>query len=1212
MEPNRRTGMAETHFPPDQRDRDRIRTDLRTNMLVEAGAGSGKTTAMVGRMVELIRTGTAAVDEIAAVTFTRKAAAELRERFQEALECAAVQALEASQRQRLATALDRIDRCFLGTIHSFCATLIRERPLEAGVTPDFTEISGAEESRIQDEAWTRYIERAATRGGSSGGGNRLLRALADVGIRPEDARRAYEEISCNPDVSFPRVAAPPPAADRIATVRRRLERLLEDTVRHLPATEPEAGWDVLQARIRFLRYSRDVLGWDDPLSFFEALDTAVRTPRMTLNRWAPRGPGQAPIQELKRRWTEFGGHTGGASPALELHSAWLEFRYPKVMRFGRAAAAFYARERRRRGQLTFQDLLVHAAELLRHDAGARRELGDRYRYILVDEFQDTDPLQAEILFLLAADAEPDSWATATPRPGALFVVGDPKQSIYRFRRADISVYNQVKERFETSGQIVRLTANFRSTTAIASFVNATFETRFPTDHGEHQAAYAPLVVDPRKTTGRVGSYELDGDLSKKEKVLQADSALLGSWIADRIAGGRAPGDFLILVWRRKELAPYARELERRNIPFQITGAEPGVEEELRELLLVLRALMDPGNAVLVAAVLRGLFYGLSDQALYDHRRDGGSFGFLAAGERGDPRVAAALAELRELWELTRRLPADASVPKIADRLGVLPYALSGELGAMRAGAVLYALDAVQAAALRGETSLPAAVEALQAALKAEAEAPLVPGEADVVRLMNLHKAKGLEARVVVLAAPTARSDHPPVRHVARERTGRATGWLLVEKKEGRGRVEIARPRGWDGHAAAEAPFAEAEEDRLLYVAATRAREELVIARCTATADTSRWAKLHDALELPHLADTIQPSVLDPPPRTAAATSPDEVIAGIRALAERRAQLGTPSYRDLPVSVRAKRPAGPGGSGGAAGARPGPSRAPGSHAGAGTDPSAPDPKVRGSAADRAGDREMPPMTATAVAGELVPPGDPLPAVAAPDTSGLGSDRPEEPSAPQVEGRPGAGASGGHSADGSAPPVAAEFHALVRGSRGADWGTAVHQALEAATAGVAGNALREHCRKLLIALERPLAPCGEPLELEELVALVTHVTASSVWRRALRSERWLSEATFSITLTADEFRATFGRTGDEMEPAPLETIQGVVDLVFHEPDGWVVVDYKTDDFSRPEVREQRIEQYRKQVEMYAACWSRITSEPVKERVLYLTGLDEEVRW
>ena len=479
--------------PPDQEARDRIANDLDTNLLVEAGAGSGKTTAMVGRMVALIRTGKAEIDQIAAVTFTRKAATELRERFQERLEREYRQAVENGDdaaRENFARALASLDRCFIGTIHSFCARLLRERPLEAGVPPNFEEVTGPDEARLRTESWTRFLDRLAGRD------SRLLKRLAEVGLRPAQLRGAFEELSDNPDVRYPAEPVPRPEAAEIRPVREALEELLEDSLRLLPEQEPENGWDDLQRKVRRLDFTRRFPGWRRTVDFFDALNYAVTaSSRVTQYKWGGTKEVKAAAKALGERWEEFTAEGGAARRLLD---QWLAHRYRIALRFARAAAGHYAAERLRLGRLNFQDLLLRAAALLREHPEARRDLGRRYRWILVDEFQDTDPVQAEVLFLLASEDDDSRWTRVTPRPGALFVVGDPKQSIYRFRRADITVYNQVKERFEQFGAVLTLTANFRSRKPIETFVNRVFSGVFPPEATEHQAAFAPLAVAPRQ------------------------------------------------------------------------------------------------------------------------------------------------------------------------------------------------------------------------------------------------------------------------------------------------------------------------------------------------------------------------------------------------------------------------------------------------------------------------------------------------------------------------------------------------------------------------------------------------------------------------------------------------------------------------------------------------------------------------------------------
>jgi hypothetical protein len=201
------------------------------------------------------------------------------------------------------------------------------------------------------------------------------------------------------------------------------------------------------------------------------------------------------------------------------------------------------------------------------------ELGERFRHLLVDEFQDTDPIQAEVCFLLASPVEEgNDWRMVTPRPGALFVVGDPKQSIYRFRRADIGIYNQVKERLSRAGEVLNLTRNFRSTTAIGTLVNDHFRTCFPPTASPRQAAFGELEAE-RAPAAAVGVHRLLVSSGNRDDVVHANADQVASWIAGEVgAKRRTAGDFLVLTWVTKDIEPIARALAERNVPAVTTGA----------------------------------------------------------------------------------------------------------------------------------------------------------------------------------------------------------------------------------------------------------------------------------------------------------------------------------------------------------------------------------------------------------------------------------------------------------------------------------------------------------------------------------------------------------------------------------------------------------------------------------------------------------------
>ena len=840
--------MSPVAMPPDQAARDRIVADLDTSLLVEAGAGAGKTTQLVARMVALVRTGRATPDRIAAVTFTRKAAAELRERFQAALE-AELRATPQDDPTRplLMEALDRIEHTFLGTIHAFAARLLRERPLEAGLDPAFTEVQEQEAYEDGRRFWRGYLERLAA------DGSPLLDALAEVRLRPDELERAFHDLVENLDVSFPFDPVSLPTPEDIRPVRERLEALIELAATLLPDEEPTKGWGTTQKRVRTALYSRRHRGWDNPTVFFETLHPfCLGRFEFTQNRWVERGGLTA--KELKESFQEF----NEDPEPLALLETWLAARYAPALQFVLAAAEAYRDERRRLGRLGFQDLLTFTRDLLRDDPAVRRELGRRIRYLLVDEFQDTDPLQAEIVFLLASDptdeeragARPD-WRTAVPRPGALFLVGDPKQSIYRFRRADITLYTRVRQRMRNAGGLLRLESNFRSLLPIAGLVNDVFSGVFPEEGSEAQAPFAPLLPqrDSLDDAPAVRMYEASYRYAWGAADAEADALRVAGWIRARVdAGERQPGDFLVLIPRKKHLAAYARALEDRRLGVDVSGAGVGFEREWREVLTLLEALIDPDDPTRVVAALTGLFVGLDLEQLTAFRESGERFSVVREDVAPGP-VGEALAWLGQLWQRSRVEPGDVFLGRLVDDVGLFPHAAAAELGTVRAGALAYGLDVVRATALGGDTSLPGIADALRAALAwDEAEAPLEPGRAGAVRLMNLHKAKGLEAPVVVLAHPGGYRPRGRDLHVRRDGEGRPQGYLQITRPDGRSTVPVARPRAWREFEADEERFGRAEHARLVYVAATRARDELLVGRVEGKSHRSDWGILDPWLE----------------------------------------------------------------------------------------------------------------------------------------------------------------------------------------------------------------------------------------------------------------------------------------------------------------------------------------------------------------------------
>lgn len=844
--------------------REAIRTRLDRNFLVEAGAGSGKTSCLVDRMAALLAGGHCRPEKLAAVTFTRKAAGELKERFQVRLERMFREEKDPVVRQRLSEALGKMERTFVGTIHSFCSRLLRERPVEAGVTPDFTEIEGLEERLLSEMAWEDYLLEVRLQEPQA------MEQLSELDLSPADLKEAFLQLIRYPDAEM--VGEKTPYPD-LSGVRARLEEFCLLAQQHLPVKQHPDGWDGLQATARrALRWQR-MFDLQQDRYLLRLLEKMDKNAGPTFKRW----PNREDAETLAKAFADF--RENGLKPARK---AWLEYRHFHLLAFLIPAAERYHDLRMRENKLNFQDLLMLAAKLLKNNPEVRAYFQERYTHLLVDEFQDTDPIQAEVMFFLTGtDLHEKDWTRLTPKPASLFVVGDPKQSIYRFRRADIQIYNRVKELIVSSGgEILNLTTNFRSLPGLIQWSNQAFADLFAPFKKPYQAEFVPMDPDPKK---QVGNKEEDGgncvyclrldDVkgNNQEQIARQDARRIAAWIHHCLTGGlklsrteeeRArglteqpmPGDFLLLLRYKKYMSLYARALEGCAVPFVMSGGG-GIAEstELKELLCLLQALADPDNPVPLVATLRGLFFGISDDQLYRFKRAGGRFSFLQdIPEDSDQEVQDVFLPvwetLRRFWRLTRNLPPSSAMQKIISELGILPLALAAELGKGRAGYILQALELQRDREVQGETSFSGAVDFLLRLLEdgAEEELDVEGGSTSSVRIMNLHKAKGLEAPVVILANPGRDPSHDPDLHVVRN-SDRARGYMVIQKRGSFGSQTLALPPCWDDFQEEEKKYQQAEELRLLYVAATRAKDLLVISTYPKKPDKSPWYPLEQFL-----------------------------------------------------------------------------------------------------------------------------------------------------------------------------------------------------------------------------------------------------------------------------------------------------------------------------------------------------------------------------
>ena len=806
--------------------------DLDQSWVVEASAGTGKTTALVNRMVEVIAAGTP-VETIVAVTFTHAAAGNMKLRVRHELEQRRAVEEDAEVRARLGDAARSLDRAFIGTIHAFCAQLLRRRPVEARVDPVFQELAQADALRVFARVFRRWIEGRLSAGSTPA----IRRALARLEWREEpldELRKAAWNLTEWRDFDAPWTKR---TFDRDAHMQRLLHKA-EATLlvggRKVEAMRPLGEFVQRARRMEPDRVESDLLRLPAELKWVKGRDAIF-----------------AAWEELKAGIEEFR-QLADADLAAHLRDELWE------------VVGLYQEEKRRAGQLDFMDLLLCARELLRHD-GARADLQRVYQRIFVDEFQDTDPLQAEILLLLAANdpAEID-WRKATPAPGKLYVVGDPKQSIYRFRKADARLFHRVCSDLRAAGVGAKeLTGSTRSTSAIQSFVNAAFETSIgnylPLEGGvealEGQPSIVALPMPEPYGTRNLSNAKIDAcSPDAVAGFIQWLCNTSGWKVRDRSTGEWTPvrSEHVCILFRRftnfgTDLTQeYVRCLEARGIAHLLVGSKSfHRREEVGTLRTALRAIEWPDDELSAFAVLRGSLFAVQDDVLLRFKNAHKRFHpMMELPEEIDEEftpIREAFGVLRELHRRRNYRPLADTIHELLEKTRAhagFAFRKSGE----RVLANVYRLaDLARSFEVSGAaTSFRSFVEYLEAEYDGSdtSEAPVLEQEGGGVQLMTVHKAKGLEFPVVILADLTAKLTGPQ----GADRTSDAERRLCAQ------RLLWCAPWELLDAAAEEAKAEEEEALRVAYVAATRARDLLVVAAIGEEERAGGWlSPLHDAL-----------------------------------------------------------------------------------------------------------------------------------------------------------------------------------------------------------------------------------------------------------------------------------------------------------------------------------------------------------------------------
>lgn len=864
----------------DSNSRNLIVSETDENYFVEAGAGSGKTTMLVSRMVAMIEQGKD-IKKICAITFTKAAAGEFRERFQKLLiersnanivweskgYAGELPAPTTESRKLCEQALKDIDLCFMGTIDSFCQMILSEHPSEAGIPSDATVLNQIDMELIYEQIFIKICN-------------------GDYGKELADYAALFRMVSRNPEMEFvkgmslfmnnrnfvfdfQRMKCVTPDVQF-----KKLKDLIISTLQFIQTKEELVSdatiesheiWRTLSNTIRNLKRN-----WDH--NFLRTYWILKRLSNLKLCADAvknyPEKLGDLFYEEYRFCSNKF----------ESVCDLLLEYQYGISMSFFEKCVPSIEKNQKEKGNFSYFDFLLYLRNMLKKDAEnegiLNRYIYDRHSYFLIDEFQDTNPIQAEIFFYLSTLHPVGDWTRCIPRKGSLFIVGDPKQSIYRFRSADVASFLNVKNLFQNNsvGKVLSLSRNFRSTKVLCEYYNRVF-TRLLPEEMEEQSKYKEIpIVQPDKNEFQgVYCYE-----TRSGKNNQFGNAISADWVQIRKtimklvdnpqymitpAGESTPrkityGDIMVISYGKEWLSYIMDELDNYNIPMHVEGKVPFERNDALNCIYDIYCVFaNPKDRMAIYKALTGniLRFGRSD--ITGFLADGGVLSLYpepqlkeTASEKS-VAIADALRTLNQFSYQAGKMSPAAVFQLIMEQFRIYKYTPAENMEVL-----YYTLEMMRNAEKSGAlVSLPLGASYIARLLSGEADEErclsLVENK-DCVHLANLHKVKGLEAPIVILAYSYDFTPAPGIRLDHRANPNKASVFYLYQEVTGGGNyvsyVETSKLRHEQG---LERMSLECEGKRLIYVAATRARNALIICNSYSVSKTGkkfyngRWKSL---------------------------------------------------------------------------------------------------------------------------------------------------------------------------------------------------------------------------------------------------------------------------------------------------------------------------------------------------------------------------------
>ncbi|MFA5857774.1 MAG: UvrD-helicase domain-containing protein [Elusimicrobiota bacterium] len=835
----------------DQQTRVDAAVQLDKNAVVIAGAGTGKTRLLVDRATFILlnpkQDFPGNMNRFVAITFTEKAAAELKERiFVRMLRIISTidgigsynDKLESSEhwvydylikeykfskeelRTRAEMVLTNLDKAVVGTIHSFAAHILRLAPLTAGVDPEFEVDEGVKFDQVFTREWSRWLETELCENATNGNAwKTVLRVVSIESVKT--FVRHLSEFGTN-----------------LAVVRKASEVTLD--IKKYKNIADVLYEKYYTAKIEKRSEQRFVKN-DDTIRVIKSLmDNYPDTKISSLS--------SDDIRCFNYKLTTTGGWTiEDIAEANSLRIFLTSDIVTSTLKLILPFIEIFRREYLREGAVSFDGILSLCRDMLRSNHSIREEFKHEFSAFLVDEFQDTEPSQGEIILYLCEHPGrcAESISILNLVPGKLFIVGDPKQSIYRFRGADITTFERIRSLLISGGAVeYTLKTNFRSNNRIIDAVNSLFENIMP--------SYEPIHCHPDNTaalphqTVEFISPQKTGVEPGEDKELNASDACVGEafYIADWIiknvgkleitdtkTGVRKLryNDIAILMRTGSKFDIYKDALKQEDIPYTVEGERSFYDvPEIHTMTNLLRCIADPGDTIALTGVLHSPVGGLNEKDIYilskssllDYRQD------VPVLIEKHKSINSVYAVLRELHVLSSTLGVYEIVNRTVELMGIDIIYATDYHGEQRVANInKFKIMALELGDLQGLTfnEFIDEVEEKLESSEPESEHALTDEMSDMVRMMTIHKAKGLEFNIVFL--PNLHGGIQGNNRDAGPNDSMLTDWSSGKTGFGLGRfltMEMAELK------TTEKSILQAETVRVLYVAMTRARQKLVL------------------------------------------------------------------------------------------------------------------------------------------------------------------------------------------------------------------------------------------------------------------------------------------------------------------------------------------------------------------------------------------------